>query len=111
VVTPAPAPPPETPKEPEPSKSVRVEIKALEPSWVGVYEGQKLTFANVLDTDQTRKIDSDSTVRVRLGNAGGVEITANGKSVGRVGTKGQVRTIEFTAKGFRMVPGAPVVKQ
>ena len=113
VITPAPAPvpPPETPKEPEPSKSVRVEIKALEPSWVAVYEGQKQTFAKVLDTDQTRKIDSDGTVRVRLGNAGGVEITANGKSVGRVGAKGQVKTIEFTAKGFRMVSGASAVKQ
>jgi hypothetical protein len=113
VVTPAPAPapPPETPKEPESSKSVRVEIKALEPSWVAVYEGQKQTYANVLNTDQTTKIDSDSTVRVRLGNAGGVEITANGKAVGRLGTKGQVRTIEFTAKGFRMVPGVPAVKQ
>jgi uncharacterized coiled-coil protein SlyX len=103
AVTQAPTPTPEIPKAPERPKSVRVEIKALEPSWIGVFENNKQTIAKVLDTDQTTIIDSPGTVRVRLGNAGGVEITANGKSLGPVGQKGQVKTIEFTLAGFRMV--------
>ncbi len=112
VVTHAPAPPPpEIPKAPEPPKSVRIELKASEPSWVAVFEDDKQTFAKILDTDQTKTIDSVGTVRVRLGNAGGVEITANGKSLGRVGQKGQVRTIEFTLAGFRTVPNGSTLKQ
>jgi hypothetical protein len=103
AVTQAPAPAPEIPKAPEPPKTVRVSLKASEPTWVAVYVDNKQTFANVLDTDQTKDIDSAHTVRVRLGNAGGVEITANGKTLGRMGQKGQVKTIEFTPAGFRMV--------
>jgi hypothetical protein len=109
--TPAPAPAPEIPKTSEPPKSVRVEIKASEPTWVAVYKDDKQAFAKVLDTDQTTVIDNAGRIRVRLGNAGGVEITANGKSLGRVGEKGQVKTIEFTRAGFRMVPGASTSKQ
>jgi uncharacterized coiled-coil protein SlyX len=111
VVTQPPAPAPETPKAPEPAKSVRVAIKASEPTWVAVYEDNKLTLAKLLDTDQTTNIDSTGTVRVRLGNAGGAEITANGKSLGRVGQKGQVKTIEFTPAGFRMVSNVSTSKQ
>src|SRR5579859_1320450 len=82
LVTHAPAPTPEVPKAPAPQKSVRVELKALEPSWVAVYEDDKPAIAKILETGQVTKIDSAGTVRVRLGNAGGVEITANGKAVG-----------------------------
>ena len=109
VVTPAPVPPPEIPKAPEPPKSVRVELKASEPTWVAVYKDDKQAFAKVLDTDQTTVIDNAGKIRVRLGNAGGVEITANGKSLGRVGEKGQVKTIEFTRTGFRMVTGSSIL--
>jgi len=113
VVTPAPAPAPapEIPKAPEPPKSVRVELKASEPTWVAVYKDDKQAFAKVLDADQTTVIDNAGKIRVRLGNAGGVEITANGKSLGRVGEKGQVKTIEFTRAGFRMVTGSSSSKQ
>jgi hypothetical protein len=106
-----PAPVPEIPKTPELPKSVRVELKASEPTWVAVYKDDKQAFAKVLDTDQTTVIDNAGRIRVRLGNAGGVEITANGKSLGRVGQKGQVKTIEFTPAGFRMVPAASSSKQ
>ena len=51
-------------------------------------------------------------VRQRLGNAGGVTITLNGKPVGPVGPKGQVRTVQFTSGGFEIVavpkPAAPL---
>jgi hypothetical protein len=41
---------------------------------------------------------------VRLGNAGGVAITANGKPVGPLGRSGQVRIIDFTGGEFKFVP-------
>jgi hypothetical protein len=95
---------PETPPPaPAPPKSTRIDVKALEPSWVAVYVDDKQTLSKVLETDQTTAIDSAGKVRVRVGNAGGVEITANGKPLGRLGNKGQVRTIEFTPTGHRFV--------
>ena len=49
-------------------------------------------------------VESEGTIRVRLGNAGGVEITSDGKPVGAVGRKGQVKVVEFSAGGFRIAP-------
>jgi hypothetical protein len=82
----------------------RVDLKALQPTWVGVYIDDKLSFAKVLETDQTKTIESPGAIRVRLGNAGGVEIAANGKPMGVIGRKGQVKMIEFTRDGFHIVP-------
>jgi hypothetical protein len=45
---------------------------------------------------------------LRLGNAGAVTISLNGKPIGPAGPKGQVRTIQFTSGGFQIVlPKAP----
>ena len=89
---------------------MRVELRASEPTWVAAYKDDKQAFAKVLETDQTTVIDHAGKIRVRLGNAGGVEITANGKSLARVGEKGQVKTIEFTVAGFRVVSGVSTSK-
>jgi hypothetical protein len=105
--TPIPIPaPPVTlkPSEPMPPASVHVDLKAIEPTWVEVYVDGVQTFTKLLETDQTTALDGAYQIRVRLGNAGGVEISANGKPVGPLGRKGQVRMIEFTPSGFRIVP-------
>ncbi len=98
----APASPPAV-KTPEPAPSAqnglqRVEVKAIEPTWTAIYVDGKSTFGELLDANQTKVVESPGTIRVRVGNAGGVEISLNGKSIGPAGRAGQVRTIEF-AKG------------
>jgi hypothetical protein len=95
---------PTTPAPGISAASVRVDLRALEPTWVAVYVDGEQTFAKLLDTDQTTTIDSTRQIRVRLGNAGGVEISANGRNIGPIGRKGEVRMIEFTAAGFRTIP-------
>jgi hypothetical protein len=100
----APATTPPRPSTRAPEGVQRIELKALEPTWIAVYVDNKLSFSNVLAADQTKNIETAETVRVRLGNAGGVEITANGKPVGAIGRKGQVRIVEFSRGGFHIVP-------
>ena len=107
VVKQAPAAVPVAPKPPDPAPAPggrRIEVKALEPSWIGIHVDEKPTFAGVLAAGETKTIASAGTIRLRVGNAGGVEIAANGKPVGSIGRKGQVRTVELTAGGFRAVP-------
>jgi cytoskeleton protein RodZ len=81
-----------------------VDLKAVEPTWVAVYVDGRQTLSKLLDTDQSTTIDNARQIRVRLGNAGGVEISANGKPIGPVGNRGEVRVVEFTANGFRIIP-------
>ena len=86
-----------------PKASVRVAITADEAVWIRADVNGKYQFSGVLPAHETRNIDTDGEVRVRLGNAGGVTMTLNGKPVGAVGPKGQVRTVQFTSGGFQIV--------
>jgi cytoskeleton protein RodZ len=89
-----------------PNAAVRVELTADEPVWVLARSDGKYLFSGTLGAKESRTIEAASTVLLRLGNAGGVTITLNGKPVGSVGPKGQVRTVQFTSGGFEIVPVA-----
>ena len=79
--------------------------------WVLARTDGKYAFSGTLEPNQTRTVDADGTVLLRLGNAGGVTITVNGKPIRVVGPKGQVRTVQLTSGGFQIVappkPSAP----
>lgn len=105
-------PPPvnEKPALPSPtaaSGAVQVIVRATELTWVGVWQGEKILFGDVIRAGETRGFGSPDRLRVRLGNAGGVEMQWNGRPVAAVGPKGQVRTVEFRADGYSLVQPAP----
>jgi hypothetical protein len=92
---------------PNPSASVRVAITADEAVWVRADVNGKYQFSGVLQPHESRDIDADGEVKLRLGNAGGATITLNGKSIGAVGPKGQIRVVQFTSGGFQIVSSKP----
>lgn len=98
---------PVTPANPitpaNPNATVRVGITADEAVWVRADVNGKIQFAATLQPHESRTIDADGEVTLRLGNAGGVTLTLNGKPVGAVGPKGQIRTVQFTSGGFQIV--------
>jgi cytoskeleton protein RodZ len=116
--------PSEPPAKPEPSVTtpaptataggggpVKVAVTAAEPVWILARTDGKFSFSGTLEANETRTVEAESIVLLRLGNAGGVTITLNGKSIGEVGPKGQVRTVQLTSGGFQIVapkPSAPV---
>jgi cytoskeleton protein RodZ len=89
---------------PNPSGPVQVQVTAVEPVWVLVRADGKYSFSGTLDTNQTRTIGANENVTLRVGNAGGLTISLNGKPVGAIGNKGDVRTVQFTSGGFHIVP-------
>jgi cytoskeleton protein RodZ len=88
---------------PNPKATVRIGITADEAVWVRADVNGKYQFSGTLQPHENRSIDADGEVVLRLGNAGGVTITLNGKPVGAVGPKGQIRTVQFTSGGFQIV--------
>lgn len=74
-----------------------------EPVWVLARTDGKYAFSGTLEPNQTRTVDAGGIVLLRLGNAGGVTITVNGKPIPAVGPKGQVRTVQLTSGGFQIV--------
>ncbi len=101
---PAPVPAAARVAPPNPDATVHVEITADESVWVLARADGKYAFSATMEAHTTRTVEGVKDVMVRLGNAGGVTISLNGKPIGPAGPKGQVRTIQFTSGGFQIVP-------
>lgn len=99
---PAPAPPPVADAA-RPRGAVHVELAFHSTVWVRAQADGKVVFAATIEPNQSRTIDAESTVVLRLGNAGAVTITLNGKQLDPVGSPGQVRTVQLTSGGFHIV--------
>ncbi|WP_321470832.1 RodZ domain-containing protein [uncultured Paludibaculum sp.] len=89
------------------SGAVRLIIRATEMTWVAVWQGDKQLFADVIRPGETRGFGSPNQLRIRLGNAGGVQMEWNGQAVDPVGPKGQVRTVVFRPDGYSVVQPPP----
>jgi len=112
---PGPAPVAPTPSEsgqparqadsaPVDAAAVRVGLSADEKTWVSISTDGKNVFANSLKPHETKVVEASEKVRLLVGNAGGVEISLNGKPIGPIGPRGQIRVIELTPAGFQIVP-------
>lgn len=114
-VSPAAATPPQAvPAAPagpigNPTGSVQVTVKASEPVWVKGWVDGKVVLVTTLQANESRTFGASDRVRLRLGNAGGLDVELNGKPLGAPGPKGQIRVVEFTAQGMELVPLTPPV--
>ena len=88
---------------PGPPGPVHVEITATEPVWIRATVDGKYAFSGIIAANQSRTVDGNQTVLLRLGNAGAATILLNGKPIGEVGPKGQVRNVQLTSGGFQIV--------
>jgi len=86
------------------SRILHAEIRVTEPVWVYAVSDGKELFQKLLAKDETKQIEFADKALVRVGNAGGVEISVDGKSIGPLGPPGQIRALEITAGGHRFVP-------
>lgn len=92
----------------QPAGPVSVQlITSDEPVWVLARTDGKFAFSGTIEPNQTRTVQADGNVVLRLGNAGAVTILLNGKQLAAVGPKGQVRTLQLTSGGFQIVPPKP----
>ena len=97
---------------PGPRGPVHVELDFHSDVWVRAEADGKVVFIGTMAAGQTRTIDAENAVLLRLGNAGGVTIKLNDKQLDPVGPAGQIRTVQLTSGGFQIVappkPSEPV---
>jgi cytoskeletal protein RodZ len=89
---------PEKPVKPE--KVFVVQVKAKEDSWVSIVADGKSVMERVLTAEKNKKIKAGRTLILRTGNAGGIEVTFNGVSLGSLGNENEPRTLTFNAAGL-----------
>ncbi len=80
-----------------------LQLSATEPAWLSIVADGKQSFDGVLQPDQTKTLEGRRTARVETGNAGGVEVVFNGKSLGALGPHGQTRTVLFTKNRYQVL--------
>lgn len=75
---------------PTPITGIVLEARITESSWIQVWTDSRSVLAQTLPPGTTRTFSAEQSIRMRVGNAGGVDITMNGVQQGRLGSTGQV---------------------
>ena len=89
---------------------VRVGLSAEEKTWISISSDGKNVFASLLQPHDTKVVEASEKVRILIGNAGGLEISLNGKPIGPIGPKGQIRVVELTPAGFQISRKSPTLE-
>ena len=89
------------------TRPVQVILTARDVVWVQVSADGHTAFVGTLHPNDTRSIAADAQVRILTGNAGGLDISLNGKTLDPIGPKGQTRTVRLTAEGPQLGPQNP----
>ena len=91
---------PETDSTPAiPESSFVVLIKAKEDAWISVVADGRRVSHGILKADKQRIIRAGKQILLTTGNAGGIDISFNGKPLGVIGNESEARTLIFTPTG------------
>ncbi len=85
------------------SQSVVLRLSATEETWLSITSNGKRIFSGILRPSETKTLTGMEEARMRVGNAGGIDVRLNGREIGPLGERGQVRVIEFTPDDFEIV--------
>ncbi len=78
-----------------------VHIRAHADAWMQVTADGKLVLETILKASDERTVHAEKQVVMEIGNAGGVEISYNGKPVPPLGPEGKRRVVTFTPEGMQ----------
>jgi cytoskeleton protein RodZ len=81
-------------------KTFVVLVKAKEDAWVSIVADGRSVMQRVLIAERQKKVKAAKQVILRTGNAGGIDVTFNGKSLGAIGNENEPRTLTFNATGL-----------
>lgn len=84
-------------------KQVTLNLSATERTWLSITSHGKVIFSGILEPSQSKTLQGSEVATMKIGNAGGVDVQWNGKSIGPIGARGQVRTVRFTSEDFKIL--------
>src|SRR5579862_4089198 len=88
---------------------VVLNLSATEKTWLSISSDGKQIFSGILEPSQTKTLTGLDVAKLKVGNAGGLEVRWNGKAIGPIGPRGQVRVVLFTPENFQILaPSQPL---
>jgi cytoskeleton protein RodZ len=92
---------PAIPSVPE-KKPLSLQLKAVEETWVSLLVDDQPGKEMTLKPGEGVSVQASNRVRMVVGNAGGLDLTLNGKPLEKFGKSGQVLTLVFTSQGVEV---------
>jgi cytoskeleton protein RodZ len=83
---------------------VQLDITVTEQTWLSLSSDGKRIFSGTLRPNETKTVEGRDSATLKVGNAAGLEVRLNGKPIGPIGGRGQVRVVTFTRDNFQIVP-------
>jgi cytoskeleton protein RodZ len=80
---------------------ISVVIKARKDSWISIAADGQPASEFTLTANNERSVTADRELVLKTGNAGGIEVSYNGKTLGTLGKDRQVRTLTFNTAGLQ----------
>ena len=81
-------------------KTFIILVRAKEDAWVSIVADGKSVMQKVLTADKKKQVKAGKQVVLRTGNAGGIEVSFNGRPLGAIGNENEPRTLTFNATGL-----------
>jgi cytoskeleton protein RodZ len=91
---------PTQPDQKSAQKTFVILVRAKEDAWVSIVADGKSVMQRVLIADRRKLVKAGKQVILRTGNAGGIEVSFNGRSLGAIGNENEPRTLTFNATGL-----------
>jgi cytoskeleton protein RodZ len=85
---------------PSPERMFAVVISAKEDAWVNVTTDGKTAISRVLTAGEQQSFRAGKKIVFTTGNAGGVDVSFNGKNLGAIGNESEKRVLTFTPSGL-----------
>jgi cytoskeleton protein RodZ len=83
-----------------PERQFSVRIMAKEDSWVSVTADGKTVLERILNAGEQQSFRAGKRIVFTTGNAGGVDVSFNGKTLGTIGNESERRVLTFTPSGL-----------
>lgn len=105
------APPSETPVQPSlteasstseemTQREMVLQIQAIEETWIALQVDSDLPREMILRAGEIFSQRADDHIKLKIGNAGGVQLTFNGESLGSLGDLGKIVRLSLTHEGY-----------
>jgi cytoskeleton protein RodZ len=83
-------------------KSFSLQLKAIEETWMNLQVDDQPDKKMTFKTGEGISVQALYRIRIVVGNAGGLDLTLNGKPLDRFGKSGEVLTLLFTSQGVEV---------
>ena len=96
---------------PQEAPGMAVQVVASEKTWVSITVNGRSVFSGILQENEERILPGVERAKMVIGNAGGVDVITDGKSIGPIGPRGQVRFVLLSPDGPRILTKKEVDEQ